>query len=652
MLIRNLSLITLLTPLLASIIAGWSGRFIKKQGAHWVTIVFMMISFLSAIMLFKLVVLDRFSYQGVIYSWGISGRFHFNIGFMIDRLAVVMMTVVTFVSLVVHLYSVGYMRDDASNPRFFSYVSLFTFSMLLLVMANNFFQLFVGWEAVGLVSYLLIGFWFSKESAAKGSLKAFIVNRIGDVGFILGIATVLDYFGTLDYAPIFTKAQTLTSATMSLWPGTSISVITLLCILLFIGAMAKSAQVPLHIWLPESMEGPTPISALIHAATMVTAGVFMVARLSPLFELSKIALSFVLIVGATGALFTGLLAFVENDIKRVVAYSTMSQLGYMMAANGVSAFNAGIFHLLTHACFKALLFLSSGAVIVAMHHQQDLRQMGNLKKYMPVTYICFLIGALALSAIPPFSGFYSKDSIIEAVHLSQIPGAHYAYWCLLIGAFVTAFYIFRAFFMAFHTKERMPDQIRRHLKETDWTMMLPLIILAIPSVVLGALFVYSILYASPSLLGASIYISPKYDVLAEMSTTYRGVVQMTLHSVRTLPFWFAMAGIMMAWWMVIPMPYLCEIMAKRFSFLRRILIAQYGFDWLTNQCVVPCAQWLAKIFFQKGDLKLLDHWMVDGSGRSVNRISRFVRRLQTGYLYHYAFVMIIGLLGFLCWFIW
>jgi len=473
--VKILSLITLLSPLLGCLMAGWAGRFIGKRGAHWITIVLMVVSFVCAISVFNLVVLQGKSFNGVIYSWGISGNFHFNVGLMIDRLTAVMMSIVTFVSMLVHLYSVGYMADDPSNQRFFSYVSLFTFSMLLLVTANNFFQLFVGWEGVGLVSYLLIGFWFTKESAAAGSLKAFIVNRIGDFAFIVGIAAILDYFGTLDYAPIFAKAESVAHVTISIFPGTSWSIMSVICILLFIGAMGKSAQVPLHVWLPESMEGPTPISALIHAATMVTAGVFMVARFSPMFEFSQVALSMVLIVGATGALFTGLLAFVENDIKRVIAYSTMSQLGYMMAANGVSAFNAGIFHLLTHACFKALLFLSAGAVIIAMHHDQDLRNMGNLKKYMPITYICFLVGALSLSAIPPFSGYYSKDSIIEAVHLSMIPGATYGYWCLLLGAFVTGFYIFRAFFMAFHTKERMSDEVRSHLKETHWTMMVSMI---------------------------------------------------------------------------------------------------------------------------------------------------------------------------------
>jgi len=650
--IKTLSLITLLAPLLGSLIAGWAGRFVGKRGAHWVTIILMVISFFCAVAVFKLVVMDSQSFTGTIYTWGISGRFDFTMGFMIDNLTAVMMTIVTFVSMVVHLYSVGYMADDPSNQRFFSYVSLFTFAMLLLVTANNMFQLFVGWEGVGLVSYLLIGFWFKKESAAQGSLKAFIVNRIGDFGFILGIAAALDYFGTLDYSVIFTKVPVLATTTISIWPGTHWSIITVMCILLFIGAMGKSAQVPLHVWLPESMEGPTPISALIHAATMVTAGVFMVARFSPMFEYSQVSLSVVLIIGATGALFTGILAFVENDIKRVVAYSTMSQLGYMMAANGASAFSGGIFHLLMHACFKALLFLSSGAVIIAMHHDQDLRNMGNLKKYMPVTYICFLVGALALSAIPPFSGYYSKDAIIEAVHLTNIPGATYAYWCLLIGAFVTGFYIFRAFFMAFHTKERMSPELRSHLKETHWTMMVPMILLAIPSVILGAILARSIIYSSPGLLGNSIFVLPKYDVLSKLAAVYPGYLKKALESVLTLPFWFALSGVFMAWLVVIPLPTIREVMAKRFPMLRKILIGQYGFDWLSDRAIVPCTQWFANLFFQTGDLKILDHYLVNGSGRGISWVSRIIRRLQSGYLYHYAFVMIIGLLGFLCWLIW
>jgi len=651
-LVKNLSLIVVLAPLLGSLIAGLAGRYVGRRGSHWVTISLMIVSFFAAVMTFKLVEFDGQSFSGTIYTWAISGNFHFNVGFMIDRLSAVMMTIVTFVSLVVHIYSVGYMADDPSNQRFFSYVSLFTFMMLMLVTANNFFQLFFGWEGVGLVSYLLIGFWFYKESASTGSLKAFIVNRVGDFGFILGVAAVLDYFGTVDYSTVFAKASTLTSTTISIFPGAHWSILTVICILLFIGAMGKSAQVPLHVWLPESMEGPTPISALIHAATMVTAGIFMVARLSPLFEFSQVALSLVLVVGATGALFLGILAFVEYDIKRVIAYSTMSQLGYMMAANGVSAFPAGIFHLLTHACFKALLFLSAGSVIIAMHHDQDLRHMGNLKKYMPLTYVCFLVGALALAAIPPFAGFYSKDAIIEAVHLSTIPGASYAYWCLLIGSFVTGFYIFRAFFMAFHTKERMDEKLRSHLKETHWTMLLPMVLLAIPSVVLGGLLVKKILYQTPGLLGTGIHIAPKYNVLAIMAKTFPGVMEDAVHSLKTLPFWFAFSGVFFAWFVVIVAPQLRTWFMRRFSWIYRSLVNQYGFDLFNDFVLARGTRKLANFFFNVGDLKILDHYVVDGSARNVTRVSKLVRRLQSGYLYHYAFVMIIGLLGFMVWLIW
>jgi len=651
-LVRHLSLITILSPLLGSVVTGLTCRFIPRRLAHIVTIVLMLVSFISAVFVLKLVAFDHYSYVKTIYAWAISGSFRFDIGFMIDNLAAVMMTIVTFVSLLVHIYSVGYMKGDPSNPRFFSYVSLFTFMMLMIVTANNFLQLFFGWEGVGLVSYLLIGFWYHKESAAQGCLKAFIVNRIGDFGFILGIAAILDYFGSVNFNTVFAQASALSNTTISIIPGVHWSILSVICILLFIGAMAKSAQIPLHVWLPESMEGPTPISALIHAATMVTAGVYMVARLSPLYEWSQEALSLVLVVGATGGLFLGLLAFVENDIKRVIAYSTMSQLGYMMAANGASAFSAGIFHLLTHACFKALLFLAAGSVIIAMHHEQDLRKMGNLKKYMPITYVCFLVGALALAAIPPFSGFYSKDAIIDAVHLSTIPGATYAYWVLLFGSFVTGFYIFRAFFMTFHTKERMGEELRSQLKETHWTMLLPLILLAIPSVVLGALLIQKILFQSPELLGSGVYFAPQYNVLATMAQSYRGVFDEALYAVRTLPFWFSISGIFVAWFMVVVSPKLGENLRRRFSWPYRILLNKYGFDIFGDTVIVRGGRKLANVFFYIGDLKILDYFIVGGSGRVITRISKLGRRLQSGYLYHYAFVMIIGLLGFLIWLLW
>lgn len=646
--LKQLSLLIVLLPLLGSLIAGLGGKKIGVRATHYVTILLMTLSFICSLCVFNAVVLHGETFTGSLYTWAESGSFHFNVGFLIDRLTAVMMVIVTFVATLVHIYSVGYMKDDTGNQRFFSYVSGFTFAMLMLVTADNFMQLFFGWEGVGLVSYLLIGFWFDKESAAEGSLKAFLVNRVGDFGFLLGIAAILDYFGSLNYATVFAKATTLSLTTITILPHHPWSIITVICVLLFIGAMGKSAQMPLHVWLPESMEGPTPISALIHAATMVTAGVFMVARMSPLFELSSAALSMVMIVGATGALFLGLLAFVEFDIKRVIAYSTMSQLGYMMAANGASAFNAGIFHLMTHACFKALLFLAAGSVIIAMHHEQDLRKMGNLKKYLPVTYITFLIGALALAAVPPTAGFFSKDAIIDAVHHSTIFGATYSYVLLLIGAFVTAYYIFRAFFMAFHTEEKMDHHTREHLKE-HWVMLLPLILLAIPSLILGIFVAKPMLYDTPGFLGNSITVLPQYNVLAQMGAHFPGVWGAVKASIFTLPFWFSIAGIFTAWLLVVVMPRSQDFFAKHFSLIRRIFIAQYGFDLLNNWIFVRGGRKMSEFFFHTGDLKILDSGMVDGSGRGVTKISYLLRKLQSGYLYHYLLIMIVGLLGFLVW---
>ncbi len=647
--IKNLVLVSILAPLLGCLMAGLGAKRIGRVGAHTVTILLMLLSFISAVWILKLVVLDGQSFYGTIYTWGVSGNFQFDVGFMIDHLTAVMMVIVTFVSLLVHIYSIGYMSNDPGYQRFFCYMSMFTFAMLMLVTANNFFQLFFGWEGVGLVSYLLIGFWYNKESAAQGSLKAFLINRAGDVGFVLGIAAILDYVGSVDYHSVFASASTMSQATISIFPGAHWSVITLVCILLFIGAMGKSAQMPLHVWLPESMEGPTPISALIHAATMVTAGVFMVARMSPLFEFSSVALSVVMVIGATTALFTGLLAFVEFDIKRVIAFSTMSQLGYMMVGDAVSAYSAGIFHLLTHACFKALLFLSAGSVIIAMHHEQDLRKMGNLKKYLPMTYAMFLVGALALSAIPPFSGYYSKDSIIDAVHLSTIPGAEYGYVCLLFGAFVTGYYIFRAFFMAFHTEEKMSSELRAHLKETPWTMRGPLLALAIPSVFLGGLMINWILYKKPGLLGSGIYVLPQYDVLKTMAEHFQGAIAMATHSVLTAPFWFSAGGVIVAWFNVIVMPRMPVYLQRYFPWLHRILVDRYGFDALNWTLFVRGGLSLSQFFYRFGDMKLLDHFMVDGSGRGTTRVAQLMKRLQSGYLYHYVFVMILGLLAFLIW---
>lgn len=635
-----------LSPLLGAAIAGLGGKIIGRSGAHTVTILGVAVSFiLSLYLVQQFVFLNAPAYNFNAYNWGASGIFQFNIGFLLDRLSVIMLAVVTFVSLAVHIYSIGYMRDDPGYQRFFSYISLFTFAMLMLVAANNFLQLFFGWEGVGLVSYLLIGFWFKRESANQGSLKAFIVNRIGDLGFLLGIAVIFDQLNTLDYATVFAGAPTLLDHTIAFWPGTACSALTLACVLLFIGAMGKSAQVPLHVWLPESMEGPTPISALIHAATMVTAGVYMVTRMSPLFEHSPFALEMILVIGATTALFMGLLAVVQHDIKRVIAYSTLSQLGYMVAALGVSAYAAGMFQLITHAFFKALLFLAAGSVIIALHHERDMRKMGNLRRYMPVTYMCFLIGALALAAIPPLSGFYSKDSIIEAIHLTNSPGAHYAYFCVLAGTFVTAFYIFRAFFLVFHTEERMDAHTREHVEESPWVIWLPLIILAVPSVIAGAVLAKS-LFATAGLFGGSISVINQTKVLAELNATYQQSVKvLMIHALQSAPFWFAAAGIVSAWLCYVRFPALPEFFARRFIWIYKLLIGKYGFDTFNQRVIVRGTQSLARVFFETGDVKILDDQFVNGSGRAIALFSRTARKLQSGYLYHYAMIMIIGLLG-------
>lgn len=649
-LVYNLALLVILAPLVGGLIAGILGKKIGVMGTNIVTIFGVGVSFVAACFLFKFFIFDGIpAVNQTAYVWGVSGSFTFTVGFLLDRLASIMMVTVTFVSLMVHIYSIAYMRGDPGYQRFFSYMSVFTFCMLVLVAANNFGLLFFGWEGVGLISYLLIGFWYQKESAAEGSLKAFIVNRVGDFGFILGIAAILDYFGTLDYSTVFTIAPNLINTTVAITSHAHWSVITVICLLLFIGAMGKSAQVPLHVWLPESMEGPTPISALIHAATMVTAGIYMVARMSPLFELSPVSLSVVMVIGATTALFLGLVGVVQDDIKRVIAYSTISQLGYMMAATGASAFAAGMFHLVTHAFFKSLLFLAAGSVIIALHHEQNLWKMGNLRKYMPITYIAFLVGALALSAIPPFSGYYSKDSIIEAVHLSTLPGAHYAYICLLLGTFVTALYIFRAFFLAFHTNDRVDPEVKQHLHESPLVVTLPLILLIIPSVVIGAVLVYPMLYQTPSMFGNTIYVLPQYNVLAQLAKDYHGVLAMTLDAYKSLPFWFGLAGIFVAWFNYVMYPKLATIIKHRFSLLDRILVDKFGFDAFNNLVFVRGYRALSHFFYKFADVKLIDDWMVNGSGRGIDQLSRWLRRLQSGYLYHYAFAMIIGLLCLLGW---
>ena len=642
----NVLVLPVLCPLLGSIIAGFFGKLIGKKNTHRLTIGLMVVAFLSALW-----VLEKTSGVNVVklYTWAVTGwpmnhGFHFDIALRSDRLTNIMMVVVTFVSLLVHIYTVGYMREDDGYQRFFSYVSLFTVMMLLLVLANNFMQLFLGWEGVGLVSYLLIGFWFTKESAARGGLKAFIVNRIGDIGLLLAIAALADYAHSVNYQDVFNSWPSIVTQKIQIFSGLDWHLDTVICILLFIGAMGKSAQVPLHVWLPASMEGPTPISALIHAATMVTAGVFMIARLWPLFDACVPALSVILAVGSTGALFLGLLAFVEFDIKRVIAYSTMSQLGYMMAANGAQAYSLGIFHLATHACFKALLFLCAGSVIVALHHQQDMRKMGGLRKSLPITYVCFLIGACALAAIPPFSGFYSKDLIIEAVKHSSVPGAGYAYVCLLLGTFVTAYYIFRALFMTFHGDFRSAPDPKHPIKEYS-VMWWPLVLLAIPSVFLALPLVHFVVNGSSSWLGSVISNNPSN--LLEIRSHFHGVFSFAVHGMLSLPFILSVLGISCAWVTTLSKFKLTKPVTNALSLPRRVLQNEYGFDLLYKKLFVNGVKKMSQGLYVYSDTKLIDEGLVNNSGRGIRWISKYVRLLQTGFLNHYIFIMIVGMLAFL-----
>ncbi|MDZ7753755.1 MAG: NADH-quinone oxidoreductase subunit L [Gammaproteobacteria bacterium] len=632
-----------LAPLVGALIAGLFGKAIGRAGAHWVTIIGVALSTVLSFVVYNHHVLEGgAAFNGAVYTWGLSDGIAFQVGFLIDQLSATMMVVVTFVSLMVHIYTIGYMHDDPGYQRFFSYISLFTFSMLMLVMSNNFLQLFFGWEAVGLVSYLLIGFWFDRESAIYANMKAFLVNRAGDFGFLLGISAVLMYFGTLDYAEVFARAPEFVGTTMEIIPGAEWSLFSVICILLFIGAMGKSAQWPLHVWLPDSMEGPTPISALIHAATMVTAGIFMVSRMSPLFELSETALSFVLIIGAITAFFMGLLGLVQNDIKRVVAYSTLSQLGYMTVGLGASAYAASMFHLGTHAFFKALLFLGAGAVIIAMHHEQDMRRMGGLRKYMPITYATALIGSLALIGFPGFSGFFSKDGIIEAVHHSELWGADIAYMAVLSGVFVTALYSFRMFFMTFHGRERMDDHTREHLHEAPWVVTGPLILLAIPSVIIGWWWAEPMLFGG--YFGEAIFVAPEHDTLARLGQDYHGLVAFLLHGIMAPPFWLAALGVLTAWFLYIKRPDLPAQIVARIRPLHTILVEKYGHDRFNDWFFGGGTRGLGTLLWRVGDMGLIDGLMVNGSARVVGWFSGVFRRIQTGYLYTYAFAMIIGLL--------
>jgi len=653
--IQQLCLIIVLAPLAGSLVAGLFRNQIGRIGAHSVTILGVTLSLIASLLVAKQVFSTGFVAENItLYHWATGGMllpYEFNLGFLIDPLTTVMLLIVNFVSLLVHIYSIGYMEDDDGYQRFFSYISLFTFMMLMLVTSNNFLQLFFGWEGVGLVSYLLIGFWYQKESALEGSLKAFLVNRVGDFGFVIGIALIFAYTGSIEYTKVFQSAEYLTTQTIELFGGHPWSVVSVICLSLYVGAMGKSAQVPLHVWLPESMEGPTPISALIHAATMVTAGVFMLARISPILEFSTTALTVILVIGATGALFTGILALVMNDIKRVVAYSTLSQLGYMMVGIGTSAYSAGMFHLLTHACFKALLFLGAGSVIIGMHHEQDMRKMGGLWKKMPITYITFIIGSLALCAIPPFSGFFSKDTIIEAAELAEIPGSDYAYYCVLIGAMVTALYTFRSLFMTFHGKPRMDEHTFDHVHESPWVVWLPLVLLAIPSVIIGYLLYMPMLFTKPTLLGSSLFVLPEHDVLNELSHEVTSPLGSVLHSVHSLTLWFTLIGIVISWICYIGKPTLPTMLAKRFSIIYRVLLNKYGFDALNNLIFVNGSKLMGRVFYRVGDQKLIDGMVVNGSSKLVYWFSSKGRLFQSGYIYHYAAVMVFGLLGFLCWLI-
>ena len=675
MTMQALYLIVPLAPLAGAIIAGlWGtklfGNRLPRAGAHWVTIIGVAVAFVASVLIYMDVMRGNV-YNGPVYTWLESGAITMQVGFLIDSLTVMMMLVVTFVSLMVHIYTVGYMEDDPGYERFFSYIALFTFSMLMLVMSNNFLQLFFGWEAVGLVSYLLIGFWYDRESAIFANLKAFLVNRVGDFGFLLGIGLILAHFGTLDYQAVFKAAPELAAKTIPLVGASEVSLMTAICVGLFIGAMGKSAQVPLHVWLPDSMEGPTPISALIHAATMVTAGIFMVTRMSPLFELSETALTFVIVIGAITALFMGFLGIVQNDIKRVVAYSTLSQLGYMTVALGASAYSAAVFHLMTHAFFKALLFLAAGSVIIGMHHQQDIRHMGGLRKYMPITWITSLIGSLALIGTPGFSGFFSKDSIIEAVHHSHIPGAGFAYFAVVVGVFVTAFYSFRMYFLVFHGQPRFAttaaaghdhhadghdakhgdahghDAHGGPPHETPWVVTLPLILLAIPSVVIGWITIQPMLFGE--FFKGAIAVASSHDALEEMGKEFHGALAMTLHGLTQLPFWLALSGVVLAWFFYLKRPDIPEMLRSRLSGLYALLDNKYYFDRFNQWFFAGGARSLGGNLSEGGDRTLIDGWVVNGSARLVGAAARMVRFLQTGYVYHYAFAMLVGAVAFLTW---
>jgi NADH-quinone oxidoreductase subunit L len=673
---KTLYLVIALAPLVASVVVGLYGPKLGRTVSHWLCILGVAVSMVASVFVWRDVQAGNV-FNGDVYTWLASGDLRFAVGFLIDPLTATMMVVVTFVSLMVHIYTIGYMAEDPGYTRFFSYISLFTFSMLMLVMSNNFVQLFFGWEAVGLVSYLLIGFWYERPTAIYANLKAFLANRVGDFGFVLGIGLVLAHFGSLDYATVFAKAPEFANTTVTIWGDQAWSLMTVACICLFVGAMGKSAQVPLHVWLPDSMEGPTPISALIHAATMVTAGIFMVARMSPLFELSETALSVVTVIGATTALFMAFLGIVQNDIKRVVAYSTLSQLGYMTVALGVSAYSAAIFHLMTHAFFKALLFLGAGSVIIAMHHEQDLRKMGGLRKYMPITWATAVVGSLALAGIPPFAGFFSKDAIIEAVHLSKIPGHGYAYFAVMAGVFITAFYSFRMLFLAFHGKPRWTEPAHdagkaahghdashdaghepdahhgvdadHPPKESPWVVTVPLVLLAIPSVYTGWTYIEPMLFGG--YFGDSLVVRPEHAVLWELKNEWHGVAAFIQHGVMSLPFWLALGGIAAAWYCYLVNPALPERLKQLAGPVYTLLDNKYYFDRFNDWFFAGGSRKVGGALYEVGDRGVIDGFFVNGTAKVVGLAAALLRHIQSGYVYHYAFTMIVGVFALLTWWV-
>jgi len=652
-----------MAPLVGSLLAGvfgtaLGGNPIGRTLSHSLTILGVLVAFVISAMTLKSVALDGAHFNETLYTWMVVGGLKMEVGFLIDGLTAMMMVVVTFVSLMVHIYTIGYMHEDKGYNRFFAYISLFTFSMLMLVMSNNMLQLFFGWEAVGLVSYLLIGFWFNKPTAIFANMKAFLVNRVGDFGFILGIGLIAAYAGSLNYGEVFAKGNELAALK---FPGSDWMLMTVICICLFIGAMGKSAQFPLHVWLPDSMEGPTPISALIHAATMVTAGIFMVARMSPLYELSATALNFILVIGAITALFMGFLGIIQNDIKRVVAYSTLSQLGYMTVALGASAYSVAVFHLMTHAFFKALLFLGAGSVIMGVHHNQDIRWMGGLRKYMPITWITSLLGSLALIGTPLFSGFYSKDSIIEAVHFSSLPAAGFAHFAVLAGVFVTAFYSFRMYFLVFHGKERYDQDPHAHHDgheghgakphESPWVVTLPLVLLAIPSVFIGYYTIAPMLFGD-FFKGAITVNAQLHPAMAELTKLFHGPMAMASHALSTAPFWLALAGVVVAWYFYLINPAVPAAIGRALRPVVVVLENKYYMDWFNENILARAARALGVGLWKGGDQAVIDGAVVNGSWRLIGWVSASVRQLQSGFIYHYALAMIVGIFVLMTWFVW